>query len=231
MKLDLGIIFNEKILLVLLKAYGWTIAITVMALILGVIIGTILAIFMVMPPKNLVRKILNKFANVYLTVIRGTPLLVQLMIISFVLLANVIIINRNISPYLIATVGFGINSGAYVAEIMRAGIMSVDKGQMEAGRSLGLSYGQTMKSIILPQSGKNILPPLGNEAIALVKETSVALVIGVSEFFTVIKGIVNSTYNVITPYLFAAIIYLITVLIMSNLLKFFEKRLRKSDAK
>lgn len=231
MKLDLSIIFNEKILLLLLKAYGWTIAITVMALVLGIIIGTILAIFMVMPPKSIISKILNKFANLYLTIIRGTPLLVQLMIISFVLLANVVLINRSVSPYLVATIGFGINSGAYVAEIMRAGIMSVDRGQMEAGRSLGLSYGQTMKSIILPQSIKNILPPLGNEAIMLVKETSVALVIGVSEFFTVIKGIVNSTYNVITPYLFAALVYLLTVMLMTKLLRILEKRLRKSDAK
>lgn len=231
MKLDLSIIFNKTVLQVVFKAYGWTLAITVMALAIGIVIGTILAIFMVLPKNNFVNKALSKFASLYLTVIRGTPILVQLMIICFVIFANVIFINRSLSPYIVATIGFGINSGAYVAEIMRGGIMSVDKGQMEAGRSLGLSYGQTMKSIILPQSVKNILPPLGNEAIALVKETSVALIIGVSEFFTVIKGIVNSTYNVITPYMFAAVVYLITVMIMSNLLKLLEKRLRKSDAK
>lgn len=231
MKLDLSIIFNKTVLQVLFKAYGWTLAITGMSLAIGIIIGTVLAIFMVLPKNNFINKALSKFASLYLTVIRGTPILVQLMIICFVIFANVIFINRSLSPYIVATIGFGINSGAYVAEIMRGGIMSVDKGQMEAGRSLGLSYGQTMKSVILPQSVKNILPPLGNEAIALVKETSVALIIGVSEFFTVVKGIVNSTYNVITPYMFAAVVYLITVMIMSNLLKLLEKRLRKSDAK
>lgn len=231
MKLDLSIIFNKTVLQVVFKAYGWTLAITAMALAIGIVIGTILAIFMVLPKNNFLNKALGKFASLYLTVIRGTPILVQLMIICFVIFANVIFINRTLSPYIVATIGFGINSGAYVAEIMRGGIMSVDKGQMEAGRSLGLSYGLTMKNIILPQSVKNILPPLGNEAIALVKETSVALIIGVSEFFTVIKGIVNSTYNVITPYMFAAVVYLITVMIMSNSLKLLEKRLRKSDAK
>ncbi|NLL56777.1 MAG: amino acid ABC transporter permease [Clostridiales bacterium] len=218
-------------MLLLVKAYGWTLAITVMALVIGIIIGTILAIFMVLPKTNIVNKVLNSFANIYLAVVRGTPLLVQLMIISFVIFADVIFFNRTVSPYLIATIGFGINSGAYVAEIMRGGILSVDKGQMEAGRSLGLGYGQTMKSIILPQSAKNILPSLGNEAIALIKETSVALVIGVSEFFTTIKSIVNTSYNVVTPYLFAAIIYLVTVMAMTALLKKFEKRLRKSDGK
>jgi len=230
-KFDFSIIFSEKILLLLAKAYGWTLAITFMALILGILIGTILAICLVLPQKSFVNKLLHKLAATYLAVIRGTPILVQLMIICFVLLSNVIFINRSVSPYIVATIGFGINSGAYVAEIMRAGIISVDKGQSEAGRSLGLSYGQTMRTIILPQSIKNILPPLGNEAITLVKETSVALIIGVSEFFTVIKGIVNSSYNVVTPYFFAAAIYFVTVMIMTQVLRVMERRLRKSDAR
>lgn len=211
------------------KAYGWTLAITAMALLIGIVIGTILAVFMVLPKTNLLNKSLNGFANVYLAVIRGTPSLVQLMIIYFVIFADVIFFNRELSPYFVAAIGFGINSGAYVAEIMRAGINSVDKGQMEAGRALGLSYGATMKSVILPQSARNILPPLGNEAIVLVKETSVALIIGVSEFFTTIKGIVNTTYNVITPYFFAAAVYFVTVWIMTILLKLLERRLSKSD--
>ncbi len=231
MKLDLGIIFKKEILLLLLKSYGWTVAITAMALALGIIIGTILAVFMVLPKTNIFSKILNGFAKTYLAIIRGTPTLVQLMIIYFVIFADVIFFNRDISPYFVAAIGFGINSGAYVAEIMRAGIMSVDKGQMEAGRAVGLSYGVTMWHVILPQSARNILPPLGNEAIVLVKETSVALIIGVQEFFTAIKGLVNSTYNVITPYLFAAIVYFITVFIMSLVLKLIERRLGKSDRK
>lgn len=231
MKFDFSIIFNPKILQLLGKAYGWTLAITFMALILGIIIGTVLAICLVLPQKNFFNKALNRFAATYLAVIRGTPVLVQLMIICFVIFANVVFVNRMISPYIVATIGFGINSGAYVAEIMRAGILSVDKGQMEAGRSLGLSYGQTMRTIILPQSVKNILPPLGNEAIALVKETSVALIIGVSEFFTVVKGIVNSSYNVVTPYFFAAVVYFLTVMVMTQVLRLIEKRSRKSDAR
>ncbi len=229
MKIDLTIIFKKEILLLLLKSYGWTIAITAMALALGIIIGTILAVFMVLPKTNVFSRILNGFAKIYLALIRGTPTLVQLMIIYFVILADVIIFNREVSPYFVAAIGFGINSGAYVAEIMRAGIMSVDKGQMEAGRAVGLSYGTTMMNVVLPQSARNILPPLGNEAIVLVKETSVALIIGVQEFFTTIKGLVNSTYNVITPYLFAAIVYFITVFIMSTILKYIERRLAKSD--
>ena len=127
--------------------------------------------------------------------------------------------------------GFGLNSAAYVSEIIRSGILSIDKGQMEAGRALGLSYGKTMMSVVLPQAAKSIIPPLGNEAITLVKDTSIALVIGVAEFFTAIRGIVNRTYNVITPYIFAAVVYFVTVLIMTLCLNKLEKRLRRSDAR
>lgn len=229
MKLDFSIIFREEILLLLLKSYGWTLAITVMALAIGIILGTLLAVFMVLPKDKFINKVLNAFSQTYLAVIRGTPVLVQLMIICFVIFADVIFFNREVSPYIIATIGFGLNSAAYVAEIMRAGIMSVDRGQFEAGRAVGLSYGTTMKRIILPQSAKNILPPLGNEAIVLLKETSVALIIGVSEFFTAIKGIVNTSYNVITPYLFAAIVYFITVYLISFGLKLLERRLQRSE--
>ena len=229
MNLDLSIIFKKDILLLLGRAYGWTLAITAVALLIGIIIGTMLAIFMVLPKTNPFNKTLNAIAKGYLAVIRGTPTLVQLMIIYFVIFSDVVFFNREISPYVVAAIGFGINSGAYVAEIMRAGIMSVDRGQMEAGRAVGLSYGSTMLHVVLPQSARNILPPLGNEAIMLVKETSVALIIGVSEFFTAIKGIVNSSYNVVTPYLFAAIVYFVTVLIMSGVLKLLERRLSKSD--
>ncbi|MBQ9115290.1 MAG: amino acid ABC transporter permease [Clostridia bacterium] len=229
MKLDFSIIFRKEILLLLLKSYGWTLAITVMALAIGIILGTLLAVFMVLPKDKFINKVLNAFSQTYLAIIRGTPVLVQLMIICFVIFADVIFFNREISPYIIATIGFGLNSAAYVAEIMRAGIMSVDRGQFEAGRAVGLSYGTTMKRIILPQSAKNILPPLGNEAIVLLKETSVALIIGVSEFFTAIKGIVNTSYNVITPYLFAAIVYFITVYLISFGLKLLERRLQRSE--
>ena len=231
MKLDLSIIFNPKTFTMLLEAYGWTIFITVFALIIGIILGTLLAVFRVIPQTNIVAKILSKFASAYVSVFRGTPLMVQLFIFSFVIFANVVLVNSTVSAYLIAVIGFGLNSAAYVSENIRAGILSIDKGQMEAGRALGLSYGQTMKSVILPQAAKNIIPPLGNEAISLVKETSVALIIGVNEFFTAIKNITGSTYNVLTPYLFAAVVYYITVAIMSFGLSKLEKRLRRSDAR
>ncbi len=215
----------------LLEAYGWTIFITVFALIIGIILGTILAVFRVIPQTNLIAKVLNKFAGAYVSVFRGTPLMVQLFIFSFVIFAKVVLVNNTISAYLIAVIGFGLNSAAYVSEIIRAGILSIDKGQMEAGRALGLSYGQTMWNVILPQAAKNIIPPLGNEAISLVKETSVALIIGVNEFFTAIKLLTSSTYNVLTPYLFAAVVYYLTVAIMAFGLSKLEKRLRKSDAR
>lgn len=231
MKFDLSLIFNAKTFSALAEAYGWTLFITFFALIIGIIVGTLLAVFRVLPQTNIFTKALNKFAGVYISIFRGTPLMVQLFIFSFVIFARVVLVNQAISAYLIAVIGFGLNSGAYVAEIIRGGILSVDKGQMEAGRALGLNYSQTMRKIILPQAGKNIIPPLGNEAISLVKETSVALIIGVSEFFTEIKAIANSTYNVLTPYLFAAFVYYITVAVMAFGLTKIEKRLRKSDAR
>ncbi len=231
MKLDLSIIFNAKTFKMLAEAYGWTIFITVFALLIGIILGTLLAVCRVIPQTNIVSKALNKIAGAYISIFRGTPLMVQLFIFSFVIFANVIFINSKVSAYLIAVIGFGLNSAAYVSENIRAGILSIDKGQMEAGRALGLSYGKTMWNVILPQAAKNIIPPLGNEAITLVKDTSVALIIGVNEFFYVIKGLTASTYNVLTPYLFAAVVYYITVAIMSFGLNKLEKRLRRSDAR
>ena len=231
MKLDLSIIFNAKTFKMLAEAYGWTLFITVFALLIGIILGTLLAVCRVIPQTNIVSKALNKIAGAYISIFRGTPLMVQLFIFSFVIFANVIFINSKVSAYLIAVIGFGLNSAAYVSENIRAGILSIDKGQMEAGRALGLSYGKTMWNVILPQAAKNIIPPRGNEAITLVKDTSVALIIGVNEFFYVIKGLTASTYNVLTPYLFAAVVYYITVAIMSFGLNKLEKRLRRSDAR
>lgn len=231
MKLDLSIIFNAKTFKMLAEAYGWTIFITVFALLIGIILGTLLAVCRVIPQTNIVSKALNKIAGAYISIFRGTPLMVQLFIFSFVIFARVVLVNSTVSAYLIAVIGFGLNSAAYVSENIRAGILSIDKGQMEAGRALGLSYGKTMWNVILPQAAKNIIPPLGNEAITLVKDTSVALIIGVNEFFTAIKLLTASTYNVLTPYLFAAVVYYITVAIMSFGLNKLEKRLRRSDAR
>ena len=231
MQFDFSIIFNKDALTTLGEAYGWTLFIAVGALLIGVILGTLLAICKVIPKTNIIAKILDKFSSVYLALFRGTPLTVQLFIFYFVIFAGVTFFSASLTPYIIAVVGFGLNSAAYVAEIIRSGILSIDKGQMEAGRALGLSYGKTMMSVVLPQAAKNIIPPLGNEAITLVKDTSIALVIGVTEFFTAIRGIVNRTYNVLTPYIFAAVVYFVTVLIMTLCLNKLEKRLRRSDAR
>lgn len=229
MKFDFSVISDAAATLG--RAYGWTLFIAVGALTIGVILGTLIAVCKVIPHNNFITKALDKITSLYVAIFRGTPLTVQLFIFYFIIFASVTIINSMVHPYLIAVVGFGLNSAAYVSETIRAGILSVDKGQMEAGRALGLSYGKTMRSVIIPQAAKSIIPPLGNEAITLVKDTSVAIVIGVTEFFTAIRNIVSATYNVLTPYIFAAIVYFITVLIMTFALNKLEKRLRRSDAR
>lgn len=229
MKFDFSVVSDAAATLG--RAYGWTLFIAVGALTIGVILGTLIAVCKVIPHNNFITKALDKITSLYVAIFRGTPLTVQLFIFYFIIFAGVTIINSMVHPYLIAVVGFGLNSAAYVSETIRAGILSVDKGQMEAGRALGLSYGKTMRSVIIPQAAKSIIPPLGNEAITLVKDTSVAIVIGVTEFFTAIRNIVSATYNVLTPYIFAAIVYFITVLIMTFALNKLEKRLRRSDAR
>ncbi len=229
MKFDFSVIFNKAAFETLCSAYGWTLFIAVGALLIGIVLGTLLAISKVVPKNNAVAVFFDKLSTVYVAIFRGTPLTVQLFIIYFVVFAGVTFFSASVTPYIIAVIGFGLNSAAYVSEIIRSGILSVDKGQMEAGRALGLSYRKTMFSVVLPQAAKSIIPPLGNEAITLVKDTSVALVIGVAEFFTEIRNIVNYTYNVITPYIYAAIVYFVTVLVMSFILSKIEKRLRRSD--
>jgi His/Glu/Gln/Arg/opine family amino acid ABC transporter permease subunit len=211
-----------------LMAQGFinTLIITFFAILMGIVIGTILAIFKVLPQKKLVSRVLSRIADLYIGVIRGTPILVQLMIFYYIVFYGV-----RINSLFVAVIGFGINSGAYVAEIMRSGILAVDIGQTEAGRSLGLGYRDNMLLIVLPQALKNILPALGNEAIMLVKETSVASVITVTEFFNAIKLIGKASYNVTVPYLFSAFVYLVTVLLMTRGISRLEAYLRKGDVR
>ena len=201
-----------------------TLLVTVFAVLIGVVLGFLIAIVRTTHDKTGKLKILNAICKVYLTVIRGTPVVVQLMIIYFIIFGSV-----DISKVVVAIVAFGINSGAYVAEIFRSGIMSIDNGQFEAGRSLGLNYRQTMTTIILPQAVKNILPTLGNEFISLIKETSVVSFVGAADLYVAFNYIGSNSYEFMVPYLVMALIYIALVLIISLLIKLMERSLKKSD--
>ncbi len=201
-----------------------TLIVTFFAVILGMVLGFLIAIVRATHDKNGKLGVLNFFAKVYLTVIRGTPVVVQLLILYFIIFATV-----NIDKTLVAILAFGLNSAAYVAEIVRSGIMSIDNGQFEAGASLGLNYSKTMIFIILPQAFKNILPALANECIVLLKETSVA---GYIALVDLTKGgdiIRSQTYEAFLPLIAVAIIYLVMVMFLSAMVSRLERRLAKSD--
>lgn len=201
-----------------------TLQVTFFAVIVGIVVGFLIAIVRSTYDKTGRLKILNALCNLYLTVIRGTPVVVQLLIIYFVIFESV-----NISKVFVAIVAFGINSGAYVAEIIRSGIMSVDNGQFEAGRSLGFNYVQTMYHIILPQALKNVLPALGNEFIVLLKETSVAGYIALQDLTKGGDIIRSRTYDAFMPLIAVALIYLVMVMAFSYLVKLLERRLNRSE--
>ena len=224
-------IFEDRWNTFFLSGLKTTFIIAIGALILGVIVGVLVAVVRSAHDSKRTRpgillRIANFHCKLYLTIIRGTPVMVQLLLMGFVIMVPKL--GSNEATWC-AIITFGINSGAYVAEIVRSGIMSVDQGQMEAGRSLGLNYVQTMRYIIVPQAIKNILPALGNEMITLVKETSVVMVISVQDLTQAAKVIVSKTYMAIVPYVSLAIIYLVIVLILTKLLAIFERRLRESD--
>ena len=211
-----------------LKGLGMSLLIAVFALALGIALGVIVAVVRTKHDQN--KKHISKglaFANVicqiYTTVIRGTPTMVQLLIMGFVIFAS------SKQYFLIAVLALGINSGAYVSEIIRGGIMSVDIGQMEAGRSLGMNYSTVMKDIIIPQAIKNILPALGNEMITLVKDTSLVSIIGMTELTKVARDIQARTYQPFMPYIGIAIMYLVVCMILTYLQGKLERRLRRSD--
>lgn len=218
----------EQRYLAYLSGLRMTLLISLFAVIIGIAIGIILAIIRVSSKhsSNPLLSVLNAFAKVYITVIRGTPMIVQIMIIY-----NLIFTSPNTNPIVVGAVCCGINSGAYVSEIIRAGIESIPIGQMEAGRSLGLTYSMTMRTIILPQAIKNILPALGNEFIVLVKETSVISVIAVNDLMKMAGYVGSRTWDVIPPYVIAAAIYLIMTLGLSAMMGFFERKMGKGDRK
>lgn len=215
------------------RGIGVTLLVTAFALLIGLALGVLVGIIRSAhdqqpeKKKGIVLRVLNGICKIYLTVIRGTPTLVQLLIMWFVIWASARSTDENMIRC--AILSFGINSGAYVAEIIRSGIMSIDRGQMEAGRSLGLNYTATMRHVIIPQAFKNVLPALGNELITLLKETSVVTVIGLKDLTKGAMLIQSKTYQAFVPYIAIAVIYLALVLVLSWILGKVERRLRQSD--
>ena len=210
----------------LLDGLKTTLLITFFAAILGIILGFIVAIIRSTHDKSGHFKILNAVCRVYLTVIRGTPTMIQLLIMNFVIFGSV-----SLDKVIVGSLAFGINSGAYVAEIVRSGIMSIDPGQTEAGWSLGLNFTQTMKLIIMPQAFKNVLPALVNEFIVLLKETSIIGYIGMMDLTKGAMLIQSRTYNAFLPLIAAALIYLALVMFLTFLMNKIERRLRTSERK
>jgi len=203
-----------------------TVTIAVVGLIIGIIIGTIIAAVRVLPKYKVLPRILNGICGLYVEFFRGTPMVVQLLLSYYVLLP---LMEVRVQSLYVAMAVFGLNSGAYISEIMRGGILSVDPGQMEGGRAVGLSFGTTMMKIIIPQAIKNILPTLGNEFITLIKETSIVSFIGALDLYKAFNDIGTNNYEFIVPYLVMAIIYILLVLIISLGVKLMERSLRKSD--
>lgn len=212
-----------------LKGVIPTLYVTAIALAIGVVLGSVVALVRVAHDQqrrghhNPALAVANAVCKLYATVIRGTPMMVQMLIMSMVIFAN----SRNFT--MVGALALGINSGAYVSEIIRGGLMAVDPGQMEAGRSLGMNYFTTMRFIVIPQAIKNILPALGNEFITLLKDTSLITVIGGKEMTYAAKAVIAKTYQGLFPLFGIALMYLLLVMLFSKLLGVLERRLRQSD--
>lgn len=211
----------------LLDGLNNTVKVAVIGLIIGILIGTVIAITKVAPKYKRTVRILDKICSVYVAIFRGTPMVVQLLLAYYVMLPSLGV--KNVNALTVGIVVFGMNSGAYVSEIMRGGLNSVDKGQMEAGRALGLNYTTTMIKVVIPQALKNILPTLGNEFITLIKETSVLSFITVYDLYTALSTIGSKNYEKMIPYLVMAMIYIILVLLITLLVKMLENAFAKSD--
>ena len=203
-----------------------TLLIAVIGLIIGIVLGTLIATVRVVPKYKVLPRVLNGICSFYVGLFRGTPMVVQLLVFYYVLLP---IMGIKMTGVQVSMMVFGLNSAAYISEIMRSGIMSVDAGQLEAGRAVGLSFSVTMVKIVIPQAVKNILPTLGNEFIALIKETSVVSFVGAADLYVAFNYIGSNSYEFMVPYLVMAIIYILIVLIISGGIKLMERSLRKSD--
>ena len=198
---------------------GYTLLISLFSVLLGLVVGILMALMRLSKSK-----ILRAVSGIYIDIIRGTPTMVQLLIIYFVIFANV-----HIDKWVVGFIAFGINSGAYIAEIVRGGILSVNIGQTEAGRSLGMTHKQTMASIVMPQAMKNILPALGNEFVVLIKETAVIGMIANIDLVGAARKVQSLTYDYLIPLLSIAVIYYVVIKIISTLLSKVEKGMRKAD--
>ena len=203
-----------------------TLYIAVIGLIIGIIIGTVIAIIDVFPKYKRLPRVLNRICKIYVGLFRGTPMVVQLLVSYYVVLP---LIGLNAHSVSVCVVVFGLNSGAYVSEIMRGGINSVDPGQLEAGRAVGLSYGVAMLKVVVPQAVKNILPTLGNEFISLIKETSVVSFVGATDLYVAFNYIGSNNYEFMVPYLVMALIYIVLVMGITFLIKIMERSLKRSD--
>ena len=203
-----------------------TLIIAVIGLVIGIVIGTLIATVRVLPKYKTLPKVLDGICSFYVGLFRGTPMVVQLLLFYYVLLP---LMGIRMSSLSVSVLVFGLNSGAYISEIMRSGIQSVDHGQMEAGRAVGLSFATTMMKIVIPQAVKNILPTLGNEFIALIKETSVVSFVGASDLYKAFNMIGTNSYEFMVPYLVMAAIYVVLVMFIAALVKLMERSLKKSD--
>lgn len=203
-----------------------TLLIAVCGLLIGILIGTVIATVRVIPKYKRLPRVLNGFCSFYVGLFRGTPIVVQLLVFYYVMLP---LMGIRMTGVQVSMLVFGLNSGAYISEIMRSGILSVDPGQMEGGRAVGLSFGTTMIRIVIPQAVKNILPTLGNEFIALIKETSVVSFVGAADLYVAFSYIGSNTYEFMVPYLVMAVIYILLVLIISTGIRIMERSLRRSD--
>ena len=203
-----------------------TMIIALAGLVIGIFIGTLVAVIHVAGTRNKVARVFAYVGDVYTTIFRGTPIVVQLLVFHFVIFP---LVRLNIPGVWESVLVFGLNSGAYVSEIMRGGILSVDVGQLEAGRTLGLSFTATMLKVVFPQAIKNVVPTLGNELIAITKDTSVAGYIGTTDLTVAFRALASNDYQIIIPYLMLALVYLVIVIIFTFIIRFIERRLRKSE--
>ncbi|MBE6575738.1 MAG: amino acid ABC transporter permease [Ruminococcaceae bacterium] len=228
LKIDkfLEVLIDRRGYVKVLEGLENTLIIAVLGLVIGIVIGTLIATVRVVPKYKLLPRVLNGFCSFYVGFFRGTPMVVQLLLFYYVMLP---MMGMNMPGLHVSVAVFGLNSGAYISEIMRAGIQSVDDGQMEAGRAVGLPFSTTMLKIVIPQAVKNILPTMGNEFIALIKETSVVSFVGAANLYTAFNMIGTNSYEFMVPYLVMAIIYIVIIMLISFGIKVMERGLQKSD--